>query len=203
MLVSAIAGMIVASGKGMDIVGAYSALACVKRVRRRHGARPPPRQPSLLLDAALGCQSARVGDPRDLHPFVYSPPTFRLGIGGPPPLGEGGGCRRPGALHHRRRGRRARAWITAPRGRLDGGGHRDHGRRHARRGGERDARPLPARALYATASFTGALAFIAALENALRYTYAAGVGVVSIVVLRLLSVRLGVKVPAAHWHVEP
>ena len=55
-------------------------------------------------------------------------------------------------------------------------------------------------ALYATASFIGALAFIACLENELRYSYAAGVGIVAIVVLRLLSLRLGLAVPAAHWH---
>ena len=58
-------------------------------------------------------------------------------------------------------------------------------------------------ALYATASFVGALAFIAALENGLEYSYAVGIGIAAIVSLRLLSVRLGLTVPAAHWHMEP
>ena len=57
-------------------------------------------------------------------------------------------------------------------------------------------------ALYATASLIGALAFIAGLQNQLQYSYAAGVGIVAIVSLRLLSVRLGLMVPAAHWHAK-
>jgi uncharacterized membrane protein YeiH len=56
--------------------------------------------------------------------------------------------------------------------------------------------------LYATASFAGALAFIAALENSVRYSYAVGIGVVAIVALRLLSLRHGVTVPAPQWHEE-
>jgi uncharacterized membrane protein YeiH len=55
-------------------------------------------------------------------------------------------------------------------------------------------------ALYATASFTGALAFIAGLENGLRYSQAAGLGIVTVVALRLLSLRLGLAIPAAQWH---
>ena len=54
--------------------------------------------------------------------------------------------------------------------------------------------------LYATASLAGALAFIGALENGLRYSYAVGIGFVVIVALRLLSVRHGVTVPAPQWH---
>jgi uncharacterized membrane protein YeiH len=54
-------------------------------------------------------------------------------------------------------------------------------------------------ALYATASFTGALAFVAALENGLRYSHSAAIGVIVVVALRLLSVRLGLAVPAPHW----
>jgi len=56
--------------------------------------------------------------------------------------------------------------------------------------------------LYATASLAGALAFIGALENGLRYSYATGIGIVVIVALRLLSVRHGVTVPAPQWHEE-
>jgi uncharacterized membrane protein YeiH len=54
-------------------------------------------------------------------------------------------------------------------------------------------------ALYATASFTGGLAFIAALENGLRYTAASAIGIFTIVALRLASTSLGVRVPAPHW----
>jgi uncharacterized membrane protein YeiH len=56
--------------------------------------------------------------------------------------------------------------------------------------------------LYATASLAGAGAFIAALENGLRYSYATAIGVAVIVALRLLSLRHGVTVPAPHWHDE-
>jgi len=54
-------------------------------------------------------------------------------------------------------------------------------------------------ALYATASFMGALAFIGGLENGLRYSYAAVIGIVVVVALRLLSVRFGVTAPAPQW----
>jgi uncharacterized membrane protein YeiH len=57
-------------------------------------------------------------------------------------------------------------------------------------------------ALYATASFMGALAFIAGLENGLRYSYAAGIGIAVVILLRLLSVRLGLSVPAPQWAVR-
>ena len=53
--------------------------------------------------------------------------------------------------------------------------------------------------LYATASFTGALAFIAALENGVRYSQAALLGVVVVAGLRLVSATMGVRVPAAQW----
>lgn len=53
--------------------------------------------------------------------------------------------------------------------------------------------------LYATASFAGALAFIAGLHAELPYTNAAIIGVVVVVGLRLLSVRLGVAIPQAQW----
>jgi uncharacterized membrane protein YeiH len=54
-------------------------------------------------------------------------------------------------------------------------------------------------AFYATASFTGSLAFIAALENGMAYTPAAVLGVVVVAMLRLVSATLGVRVPAAQW----
>jgi uncharacterized membrane protein YeiH len=57
--------------------------------------------------------------------------------------------------------------------------------------------------LYATASFAGSLAFIGALENELRYSYAAGIGIVVVVALRLASVKHGVTVPAPQWHEDP
>ena len=57
-------------------------------------------------------------------------------------------------------------------------------------------------ALYATASLAGALAFIAALENGLRYAPSALIGVAVVLALRLLSVRLGVTVPAPQWAQE-
>jgi uncharacterized membrane protein YeiH len=54
-------------------------------------------------------------------------------------------------------------------------------------------------ALYATASFFGALAFMAALEHGLRYGEAAIVGVLVVMLLRLASLRLGVTVPRPQW----
>ena len=57
-------------------------------------------------------------------------------------------------------------------------------------------------ALYASASFAGGLAFVAALENGVQYTYAAGIGVFVVVALRIASTHLGLRVPAPQW-VEP
>ena len=57
-------------------------------------------------------------------------------------------------------------------------------------------------ALYATASFTGGLAFIAALENDMRYSYATAIGVVVVVGLRLVSAAHGITVPAPQWAEE-
>jgi uncharacterized membrane protein YeiH len=54
-------------------------------------------------------------------------------------------------------------------------------------------------ALYATASFFGALAFMAGLEHGLRYGEAAVVGVLAVMFLRLASLRFGVTVPAPQW----
>jgi uncharacterized membrane protein YeiH len=53
--------------------------------------------------------------------------------------------------------------------------------------------------LYATASLLGGAAFIAALEQDLSYGYATAIGIATVVVLRLLSVRLGVTIPAPQW----
>jgi uncharacterized membrane protein YeiH len=58
-------------------------------------------------------------------------------------------------------------------------------------------------ALYATASFVGASAFIAALQHELAYAQAAGIGIVVVVALRLVSVRLGVRMPAPQWIHDP
>jgi len=57
-------------------------------------------------------------------------------------------------------------------------------------------------ALYATASFTGGLAFVAALEYDVRYTWAAAIGALVVVALRLASTSLGLRVPSPHWHDE-
>ena len=57
--------------------------------------------------------------------------------------------------------------------------------------------------LYATAAFFGAVAFMAALENGLRYGEAAIVGVLVVMLLRLASLRHGVTVPAPQWMEDP
>ena len=56
--------------------------------------------------------------------------------------------------------------------------------------------------LYATASLLGGAAFVAALAQDLSYGYATAIGVATVVVLRLLSVRLGVAIPAPQWMTE-
>jgi len=57
--------------------------------------------------------------------------------------------------------------------------------------------------LYATASFAGGAAFVTAIDYYdLHYGQAAMTGIVVTVVLRLLSVRLNVGIPAPHW-VQP
>jgi len=58
-------------------------------------------------------------------------------------------------------------------------------------------------ALYASASFAGAAAFALALQYGAEYTYAAAGGIVIVIVLRLVSVRLGVSMPAPQWHGRP
>ena len=54
-------------------------------------------------------------------------------------------------------------------------------------------------ALYATASLAGAIAFVSCLWENVDYTVAAIAGATIVVGLRLLSVRLGVRMPAPQW----
>jgi uncharacterized membrane protein YeiH len=53
--------------------------------------------------------------------------------------------------------------------------------------------------LYATASLAGALAFVGGLYEKFDYTSSAVAGAAIVVVLRLLSVRLGVAMPSPQW----
>jgi uncharacterized membrane protein YeiH len=53
--------------------------------------------------------------------------------------------------------------------------------------------------LYASASLAGALVFVGALQTDVAYANAALLGVATVVLLRLLSVRLGVGIPAPQW----
>ncbi|HZZ94600.1 MAG TPA: TRIC cation channel family protein [Usitatibacter sp.] len=53
--------------------------------------------------------------------------------------------------------------------------------------------------LYATAALAGAVAFVLALQQEVRYVYASLTGIATIVVLRLLSLRLGLGIPKPHW----
>jgi uncharacterized membrane protein YeiH len=198
VLVSAIAGMMVASGKGMDIVGAYS-LACVNAfgggtVR------------DLLLDNRPFYWIQHWGYLAVILaiciPFVYNQRMFRLAsevhrrsmkvdaIGLALFTMTGVGV----ALAHG-----TPLLVAALMGVVTG----------TMGGALRDVvvNEMPdlfrPGALYATASFTGALAFIAALENELRYSVAAGIGIATVVTLRLLSLRLGLSVPPAQWHPKP
>ena len=194
VLVSAIAGMIVASEKRMDIVGAY-ALACVNAfgggtVR------------DLLLDNRpfywMQHWMFLVAILAICVPFVYNARMFRIA-----------------SEVHRRSSKvdaigLALFTITGAGIALGGGAPiivaALMGVITGTMGGVlRDVvvNELPdlfrPGALYATASFAGSLAFIAALANDLRYSLAAGIGVAVVVLLRLLSIRLGLAMPAAHW----
>ena len=53
--------------------------------------------------------------------------------------------------------------------------------------------------LYASASLAGASAFVLALNQGAEYAYSAALGIVTVVLLRLVSVRLGVGIPAPQW----
>jgi uncharacterized membrane protein YeiH len=57
--------------------------------------------------------------------------------------------------------------------------------------------------LYASASFAGGVAFVAALRNDVHYAQAAAIGIGTVVVLRLLSVRLGFGIPNPQWIAPP
>jgi uncharacterized membrane protein YeiH len=57
-------------------------------------------------------------------------------------------------------------------------------------------------ALYATASFAGGLAFMAGLENGLRYSWASAIGIAVVIVLRWASATHGITVPAPQWSEE-
>ena len=54
--------------------------------------------------------------------------------------------------------------------------------------------------LYATASFAGVAVFVLALRHDVPYAYAAMLGITVIVVLRMVSVRLGIGIPTPHWN---
>jgi uncharacterized membrane protein YeiH len=194
VIVSAIAGMIVASSKGMDVVGAY-ALACVNAfgggtVRDLLLDNRPFywMQHWWLLAAILAI----------CVPFVYSARIFRLasavhrrsvkmdaiGLALFSIAGTGVALAKGTPL------------IVAPlmgvvTGTM-GGVLRDVVVNEIpdlfRPGG-----------LYATASFTGSLAFIAGLQHGLTYGWASILGIAVVAALRLLSLRLGLAVPAPHW----
>jgi len=57
--------------------------------------------------------------------------------------------------------------------------------------------------LYATASLAGALVFVGCLWQKVDYTTAAVGGAATVVVLRLVSVRLGVRMPSPRWADDP
>jgi uncharacterized membrane protein YeiH len=56
--------------------------------------------------------------------------------------------------------------------------------------------------LYATASLAGALAFVGALHVGVAYPNAALLGIATVVVLRLVSVRFSIGIPAPQWLAE-
>ena len=195
VLTSAIAGMLVASNKKMDVVGAF-ALACVNAfgggtVRDLLLDNRPfywMQRWELLIAILVIC-----------IPFVYNARVYRLasevhrravkvdavGLALFTIVGVGG-AREQGAP----------LVIAAMMGVITG----------TMGGVLRDVvvNEIPdlfrPGGLYATASFAGSLAFIAALENSVRYSYAVGIGFVVIVALRLLSLRHGVSVPVPQWH---
>jgi uncharacterized membrane protein YeiH len=53
--------------------------------------------------------------------------------------------------------------------------------------------------LYASASFAGGSAFVLGLQAGAPYAYAAALGIAIVVLLRLASVRLGIGIPAPQW----
>jgi uncharacterized membrane protein YeiH len=198
VMVSAIAGMIVASNKRMDVVGAY-ALACVNAfgggtVRDLLLDNRPFywMQHWVFLVVILGI----------CVPFVYSAHMFRLaaevhrrsvkmdavGLALFTMTGVGIALDKGSPLI-------VAALMGVVTGTM-GGVMRDVVVNEVpdlfRPGG-----------LYATASFAGALAFIAALAHDFRYSYAAAIGIAVVIALRLISVRLGLSVPAPQWASRP
>lgn len=194
VLVSAIAGMIVASNKRMDIVGAY-ALACVNAfgggtVRDLLLDNRPFywMQHWFFLVAILGI----------CVPFVYNARMFRLasevhrrslkmdavGLALFTMTGVGIALERDAPI--------VVAVLMGVIAGTMGGVLRDVAVNEVpdlfRPGG-----------LYATASFAGALTFIAGLEHGMRYSQAAALGILVVILLRLLSVRLGIGIPAPQW----
>jgi uncharacterized membrane protein YeiH len=56
--------------------------------------------------------------------------------------------------------------------------------------------------LYATASLAGALAFVGGLMSGIEYTTAAILGAAVVVLLRVVSVRLGLAMPRPQWSTD-
>ena len=197
VMVSAVAGMIVASNKGMDVVGAFS-LACVNAfgggtVR------------DLLLDNRPFYWMENWGYFVVILglciPFVYSAQAFRVT-----------------SAVHRRSGKvdalglalftMTGVGIALTRGSPPvvavlmgvitgtmGGVLRDL-----------VVNEIPELfrpgALYATASLLGAVAFVGCLQR-FDYEWALAAGIVTVVVLRLGSLYLGIGIPSPHWVVPP
>jgi uncharacterized membrane protein YeiH len=57
--------------------------------------------------------------------------------------------------------------------------------------------------LYATAALAGAGSFVLLLDAGIPYANAATVGIAIVVILRLVSVRLGIGIPAPQWLGKP
>jgi uncharacterized membrane protein YeiH len=57
--------------------------------------------------------------------------------------------------------------------------------------------------IYASASFCGVAVFVFALRQDMPYAYAAVLGTLVIVALRMVSVRLGIRIPEPQWNAEP
>ena len=57
--------------------------------------------------------------------------------------------------------------------------------------------------LYASASFAGALAFVVAVQTGVNYAAAAVLGIVLVVLMRLVSVRLRIGMPQPQWLARP
>jgi uncharacterized membrane protein YeiH len=55
--------------------------------------------------------------------------------------------------------------------------------------------------LYATAALAGSAVFVAAIETGQPYALSAALGAAIVVLLRLLSLRMGVTIPKPHWAV--